>query len=356
VSWHPQQTADNPFLFTMIGLLIGQVARLSRTSESILVDRSLTIGKEILINFPAEERLVKQLNRWGLSLFVMLCVLAIGSQSAQAQSESLRWNLQKGQAFTLKMNQDMKQKMQLPGLGAQEIPMTQEVDMTWSVVDSNDEGFTVEQVITRMQMSLKSPFMNIEYDSDDAESKDPTAKQMGEAMKNVIGQKFVQKMNRRGEVIDVKLPEGLEGNSQAANNPLSGDMLKQVTQQAALVFPEGPLSVGKSWDSNIDMNMNGMAMKTKNTYKYEGTEKVEGKELHKFSIKIDMSIEGGPQGIEVSVKDQDSGGVVYFDASEGRIVSATSKQKMTLEMDAQGQLIEQEMDGTVKLTVTPVKK
>jgi hypothetical protein len=29
---------------------------------------------------------------------------------------------------------------------------------------------------------------------------------------------------------------------------------------------------------------------------------------------------------------------------------------MTLEMDAQGQLIEQEMDGTVKLTVTPVKK
>jgi hypothetical protein len=27
-----------------------------------------------------------------------------------------------------------------------------------------------------------------------------------------------------------------------------------------------------------------------------------------------------------------------------------------MEMDAQGQLIEQELDGTVKLTVTPVKK
>lgn len=299
---------------------------------------------------------MKQLNRWVLPLFVILCVVATGLQSANAQSENLRWNLKKGQAFSLKMNQDMMQKMQLPGLGAQEMPMTQEVDMTWSVVDSDDEGFTVEQVITRMQMSLKSPFMNINYDSDDADSNDPTAKQMGEAMKNVIGQKFVQKMNRRGEVVEVKLPEGLEGDAQAANNPLSGDMLKQVTQQAALVFPEGALSVGKSWDSSIDMNMNGMAMKTKNTYKYEGTEKVDGKELHKFSIKVDMSIEGGPQGIEVSVKDQDSSGVVYFDAEEGRIVSADSKQKMTLAMDAQGQQIEQEIDGTVKLTVTPAKK
>lgn len=299
---------------------------------------------------------MKQLNRWALPLFVMLCVMAIGLQSADAQSKNLQWNLKKGQAFNLKMNQDMMQKMQLPGLGPQEMPMTQEVDMTWSVVDSNDEGFTVEQVITRMQMSLKSPFMNINFDSDDADSNDPTSKQMGEAMKNVIGQKFVQKMNRRGEVVEVKLPEGLEGDSQASNNPLSGDMLKQVTQQAALVFPEGGLSVGKSWDSNVDMNMNGMAMKTKNTYKYEGTEKVDGKELHKFSISIDMSIEGGPQGIEVSVKDQDNGGVVYFDAEEGRIVSATSKQKMTLEMDAQGQQIEQAIDGTVKLTVTPAKK
>ena len=298
---------------------------------------------------------MKQLNRWCLSLFMMCCLLAVGFQSASAQ-ESLRWNLQKGQAFSLKMNQDMMQKMQLPGLGAQEIPMTQEVDMTWSVVDSDAEGFTVEQVITRMQMTLKSPFMNIEYDSDDTDSKDPSAKQMAESMKNILGKKFVQKMNRRGEVIDVKVPEELEGDSASARNPMSGDMLKQVTQQAALVFPEGGLSVGKSWDSSIDMNMNGMAMKTKNTYTYEGTEKVDGKELHKFGIKIDMAIEGGPQGIEVSVKDQDNGGVVYFDAQEGRIVSATSKQKMTLEMNAQGQQIEQEMDGTVKLTVTPIKK
>lgn len=299
---------------------------------------------------------MKQLNRWALSLLVVLGFLAMGSKSAWAQSESLRWNLEKGQAFSLKMNQEMTQKMELPGLGPQEIPMTQEVDMTWNIIDSNEEGFTLEQVVTRMQMSLKSAFMNIEYDSDDADSKDPAAKQMGEAMKDFIGQKFVQKMNRRGEVLEVKLPAGLENKPQSANSPISGDAIKQLTQQAALVFPAGPLSVGKSWDTQMDLNMGGMSMKSKNTYKYEGTEKVDGKELHKFNIGIDMAIDKGPQGIEVDVKDQENSGTLYFDAQEGRIVSSTSKQKMTLEMNVQGQQIVQEIDGNVKFTVTPIKK
>lgn len=290
-------------------------------------------------------------NRWCLMLLSLLGLVALTAGTASAQSQSLRWNLQKGQALKLNMKQDMDQKMEIPGLGPQEIPMKQEVDMTWSVIEADEETFTIEMVLSRMQMSVKSPFMSIDFDSDE-----PTSNpQMNESVSKVLGKKIVQKMSRRGEVLDIKLPPEMENDS-AGGGPGTGDMIKQMNQQSALVFPEGPLSVGKSWDSTMDIDMNGMKMKNKITYRYEGTEKVDGKDLHKFNISNNMTIEGGPQGIEVEVKEQKNEGTLYFDAEAGRIVSTKQKQNMSLELNAQGQAISQTIEGDVVLTVTPIDK
>jgi hypothetical protein len=289
-------------------------------------------------------------NRWCWMFLSLLGLFALVSGSASAQSQNLRWNLQKGQALKMSLKQDIDQKMEIPGLGPQEIPMKQEVDMTWSVVESDEESFTVEIVLSRMTMSMKSAFMNIEYDSDEPDSNP----QMNESISKVLGKKILQKMNRRGEVLEVKLPPEMEGNS-SGDGP-SGDMIKQMNQQSALVFPEGPMTVGKSWESTMDMEMNGMKMKNKVTYRYDGTEKVNGKELHKFNMTNNMQVEGGPQGIEIEVKEQNNEGVLYFDNDSGRIVSTNQKQKMKLELNAQGQAIDQEIDSKSVLTVTPIDK
>jgi hypothetical protein len=283
-------------------------------------------------------------------LFSLLGLVLLATDSASAQTSNLRWNLQKGQAFKLNLKQNMGQKMEIPGLGPQELPMKQEVDMTWSVVDADEESFTVEMVLSRMQMSMKSPFMNIDFDSDEPDSNP----QMNESVGKLLGKKIIQKMSRRGEVLDVKMPEG-EG-SASSGGPGSGDMIKQMNQQSALIFPEGPLTVGKTWDSSMNIEMNGMKMKNLITYRYDGTEKVDGKELHKFNVSTKMEVEGGPQGIEVEVKDQSNEGTLYFDGEAGRIVSSKAKQKMNLELNAQGQAIKQEIDGDVSFTVTPIDK
>lgn len=291
---------------------------------------------------------MKRLNRLSLGMLFLIGLIAFGAGTANAQSQTLRWNLQKGQAFKLSMQQDMTQKMQIPGLGPQEMPMKQDVEMTWNVVEADQDSFTIEQVVSRVQLSVKSAFMNIEFDSDDGEPKDATAKQMYESMKDVIGKKTIQKMSRQGEVI--------ESEGDAATAGPAKEMLKNMTGQTALALPEGALEVGKTWDTNTEMNMNGMGMKSKNTFKYVGTEKVDGKELHKFEVTIVTEIEGGPQGAEVSVKDQEHKGVIYFDAEEGRLISSKATQKLTMELSIQGQNLEQEIDGTTNVTMTPIKK
>lgn len=291
---------------------------------------------------------MKRLNQLSLGMLLLFGLIAFGAGTANAQSQSLRWNLQKGQAFKLSMQQDMTQKMQIPGLGPQEMPMKQDVDMTWNVVESDEDSFTIEQIVSRVQLSVKSAFMNIDFDSDDGEPKDAAAKQMYESMKDVIGKKTLRKLNRRGETIEGKEEAGAAGPG--------SEMLKNVSGQVALALPEGSLEVGKTWDTSFDMNMNGMAMKSKNTFKYVGTEKVDGKDLHKFEVNIVTDIEGGPQGAEVSIKDQEHKGVIYFDAEEGRLVSSKATQKLSMELSIQGQNLEQELDGTTNVTMTPIKK
>jgi hypothetical protein len=50
-------------------------------------------------------------NRWCLVFLSLLGLVALTAGTASAQSQSLRWNLQKGQALKLNMKHEMDQKM-----------------------------------------------------------------------------------------------------------------------------------------------------------------------------------------------------------------------------------------------------
>lgn len=300
---------------------------------------------------------MKKLQILRIVLVVLGCLTWCQAQPVLAQSEVLSWKLEKGQSFKLVIEQKMKQVIKGLPTGDQEMPMSTAIEMTWNVTDSNADGFTVEQIIDRFQMSMDSAMFNIDFDSADKEaanSNDPMTKAMTENMGKIVGQKFIQTMNRRGEITNVEVPPGLDGGQGGFD--LTGDAIKQMTTQAALIFPEGPLSVGKTWESNMDVDMNQMKMKAKNVYRYEGQESVGGRNLHKIHLTTETEIEGGPDGAEISIEEQDNQGTIFFDAKEGRIDSSKGEQNMVMSLGISGMSMTQEIKGTTSFKVTPVKK
>jgi hypothetical protein len=279
--------------------------------------------------------------------FALCAFLSTSSLFAQ----TFEWKLQKGQKYAIITNQSVVTKMNIPGAGAQEMPMSQNSEIEWKVTESDDKSFVVEQTIKRMKMSMKSAFINVEYDSDEEPSNDPVTKQIASSLEMLIGQPFASKMTRQGKVIEVTLPKELTEKQTTPNSPLSGSMLKQIHEQATIEFPES-LSNGATWERSFDnVDMSGMKMKSKMTYRYDGPTEVDGKKLEKFSVQADVELTEAPPGMELTIEDQGNEGEILFDPQTGCVHSTAMRQKMTMKMKVAGQTIDQELASETTTTI-----
>lgn len=268
-------------------------------------------------------------------------------------AQKFEWKLQKGQRYAITTNQSMVTKMNIPGAGAQEMPMNQSSEIEWEVTDSDDKSFVVEQTIKRMKMSMKSAFVNIQYDSDEEPSNDPVTKQIASSFQMLIGQPIGSKMTRQGKVIEVTLPEELSAKSATPNSPLSGAMLKTMFEQATIDFPE-TLTVGGSWERSGDVDMNGMKMKSKMTFQYAGPTEVDGKKLEKFIVQAKVELADAPPGMQMTIEDKGNEGEVLFNPQTGCVDSTIMRQKMTMKIKVAGQTIDQELEGETITTIKPI--
>ena len=289
----------------------------------------------------------------GLALLIATVLMLTSVGSVAAQDGAPRWNLQKGQAFDLVVQQDIRQIVRMHGLADQEIPMTQRSDSTWTVTEATADDFTIEQVMSRMQMSVRSPMMRLAFDSDEANPTDSASRQMKDAISKVIGQKIVVRMTRRGEVVSVTLPDGFRNAPASPANPFSADTLRQMVQQASVAFPDGALTTGTTWDHTVDMGMNGMQMKAKTVYTYDGLHDVDGTPTHRITSRVEMTMNGGMMGLPMALRKQENTGTLLFNAKDGRLTSVKARTNLTMEMDAGGQRVEQDMVGDTTITLTP---
>lgn len=285
--------------------------------------------------------------------FALILCASLSTSSLFAQT--FEWKLQKGQRYAITTNQSMVTKMNIPGAGVQEMPMNQSSEIEWEVTDSDDKSFVVEQTIKRMKMSMKSAFVNIEYDSDEEPSNDPVTKQIASSLEMLIGQPIASKMSRQGKVIEVTLPKELTDKPATPNSPLSGAMLKQMFEQATIDFPE-TLTVGGSWERSGDVDMNGMKMKSKMTFRYAGPTEVDGKKLEKFIVQAKVELADAPPGMQMTIEDKGNEGEVLFNPQSGCVDSTIMRQKMTMKIKVAGQTIDQELEGETTTTIKPITK
>jgi len=291
-----------------------------------------------------------------VALALLSCICSSSLFDKNAFGQDLQWKLQKGQRFSLVTDQKMVTKMNVPGAGLQEMPMNQSAEVEWKVTDSDDKTFVVQQTIKRMKISMKSAFVNVDYDSDGEPSTDPVTKQIAKGMEQLIGVAISSKMSRQGKVLEVMLPEELANKPADPASPLSGDTLKQMFEQATIDFPSDITKVGKTWKQSAEINLNGMKMKTDVTYRYDGQVEVDGRKLEKFNLESFVTLSEPPPGIDMTVEDNGSGGEILFDAKTGCIVSTKLTQNMKMKIKVAGQTIDQDLQGVTTTTVTPISE
>ena len=222
--------------------------------------------------------------------------------------------------------------------------------MTWECADVTDGIASIESTIDRMTMDMVTPSGPIQFDSDNKEDS-PQAAAIGQSVRGLIGKKMTQTMNDRGEVLKVELGEAGEaiGN---LGGPQMSEMVKQMSKQASLTFPEKALKVGDSWNEVADTPSPAGQVRVTRTFTYKGMGAAERKNLHHFDVDLKMEFTAPPGGAQVDVVEQSTKGNLYFDEAEGRVVDSEVLQNVKMRISTGGQQIDQTLNQTIKMKIT----
>ena len=294
----------------------------------------------------------------------VLFAIVVGSAMAASQAaaeEELRWKLTKGEKldYVITLNSDMN--MNLGPQGQAKATVMQQTDMTWEVQGVDESGnATILLSTDRMQLKTTGP-QSVEYDSQSEEAPAGMAAMIAPLFEAMTKGKFEFTMSPLGEVTNVVVPqEVIDALKNSPGAQMMGDMasaegFKQTLSQGTLVLPKEMPTAGFQWTSSIQMK-NPMVgqQNVETTYTYDGTKDVDGKTYDLIKPSVKMSFEGqGP--VQMTLKDQKSGGEILFDRTAGRLHSSKIEQDMAMGMNIAGQAVEQEIHQVIDVQVTPAE-
>ncbi len=295
-----------------------------------------------------------------LAALSLLAAAVLSVSSAARADAPLRWKFNAGDKFNCEMVQDMNMSAAAPS-GEMKTTLHQQMDMVWEVKEVKEDGnAVVTQLVKRVQMKMTAPSgQGFEYDTDAEEPPTGMAAMFAPIYKAMMQGEIVTTMTPRGEVIDVTIPDevitamrNIPG-AAAMGEMASTEGLKKMATQGSMVLPEAAPTSGTQWSSTVDID-NPMVGKmiVQTAYEYQGTKDVDGATCAVISPTVTMKIEGQAQ-VPVTVQDQTSDGQILFNADAGRLLSSKIKQGMTLGITVQGQTIQQQIDQTNSVKLTP---
>jgi hypothetical protein len=302
---------------------------------------------------------MKSALRRGCSFALALTAVVLAAPLEAA--EPLVWKFEPGLTNRYQMIQKMDMDMTVPGSGEIKTGMEQKLDMSWTVESVAEDGTAVlKQKIDRMRMTMELPggAGKSEFDSASDKPAEGQAALMAPLLKAMTADAFTVTMKPSGEVVEVKVPEGLA--KELENMPgagMLGEMatpegLKKLVQQASFSLPE-TLEEGTSWSTKLEIEnpMTGKQI-AETTYKYVGPKEVDGVTMEAFEPEIKMTFgEGGAAKVEVN--EQKSSGEILFNREAGRLESSKIEQEMALKITVQGQEIDQKLKQTVTMKWLP---
>jgi hypothetical protein len=281
-----------------------------------------------------------------------------GSPTASAQ-ESLRWKFAPGETLKYTMEQQTSQLIKAQGPQGQEFKtsLAQTIDLHWNVMGISNGVADMSQTIDRIRARMEGPGQVFEFDSIAEKAPEgPVAATLVPMLKGLVGQEFSFKMDTRGRLSDIKLPQKLLESVRQAGPAGSGMAESMFSEESmrnlSLSLPEQAVSKGASWkqQSKVPMPMLGTVTLDK-TYTYAGVdEKDPGRSRITLETKIGLE-PAADSNLTVKIKSQQEEGEFSFDTKAGRVVASRVNDKVQMVVSANGHDIEQSTDTVTKMTL-----
>lgn len=268
-----------------------------------------------------------------LALLVLTIVFSSCGTTKKLSTKEvlLRFQPKNGDNYVMKMDLTMNME------GPQSMTMLMTMVNGIKVNNIDKAGsFDLENVISKMTMSVKNPMMNIEYDSDNPDMEDISSKTMHETMSKMLNVKLTSKMDNRGKVLEMPDLGKIFGDDPELKGQL--DQINNSLQNSFISYPEQIVKVGDSWNSEIAIN-GQMPMNQIFTYTI--------KEITATTVNIDIT---GTIALDSDMADGSgtSSGMMTVDRMTGFI--RTSNMKQTISMEMMGMTMK--IINDVKLTMT----
>ena len=302
------------------------------------------------------------------SLRVQLVVAVAAVSSFVASSVTaddgvvLRYKSTKGgkQYVSSKMELDMKQN-----IAGMDLKTTFSSDIVTEVeaLDPTDKGEIVVRYKS-LQYKMKADFPIIgKYDYDSKSTDNDKSGQISALLTPVndaaSGAVVDVTYSNRGTVSTVSgiqdamkaVVEQNAGAAQFTGGAQTDEGAKLSFEEQFVAFPEKAVKEGDTWEKPFTMALPQVGkFEGKTTYKYEGIEKVEGRDLHKITFTNDLSIDVNQKAdganVTGTLKITASSGTALFDAEKGIIVSletsATVSGNLNIEVGGMNIPLQQE--------------
>ena len=288
-------------------------------------------------------------------------LISIGTIPNCWAQKTLAWKFKKNSVTNVLIEQDTSMKLEVPGAVSAANNQTQTIQTTnisWTVKDIAPDGLaSIEQMIQRVQLALKSPSGNFLIDTNNNQPLTGLAESMAKGIRPLANSRFLVKTKPSGEVAEVVIPDEVSKNL----NELSSAGLKEIAANGSLKFPNKSIDVGENWSSQYELDMPPFGkLIVSTTYQYLGEESVGGKLLDRIKATTAVKVADALSNSGLKLKSQESSGMIWFDNARGSIDHSEFKQQMTMNVikpsaDPKQPSIElkQVMSQTMKLKYSP---
>jgi hypothetical protein len=295
--------------------------------------------------------------RASLAAALIVSTIAAGSEAA---ATTLRWKFKAGDTLRYQMVQTQSMTTRIKDPAPQEFKQgfTLTIDQVWTIKSVDDAGVaSMTQTIDRIRTTAELPIGKVTYDSKEAKDSGSLA---GPLFRMLVGAEFTFKMDGKGEISDIKLPEKmlatLRGDQEpaGAQGQFSEAGLKNMIAQMGLLLPGGPVEPGATWSrkASIPSGPDGQTRGVEQSFTYRGPEAVGGGKMEAIDLTIKFEPVKSDPEVPVTIKSQESRGHFAFDGEAGRIETSTVTEKVELAGSIMGKEINQAGETTTVMTLT----
>lgn len=170
---------------------------------------------------------------------ILLLMMIMTAISINAKDIKLSYKLEKGQKYTLQINNRQNISMNMMG---QSMTLNQNANITQfvTVADKTAEGYTLELKYDHIVFKQNAMGMELQFDSKNPDNNNPMVAQLAETFKKSLENTITAVIDQRG------MPLSNNAKEVVGNNNLSG-----FESGMMVVYPEHSLKAGQSWDIQL---------------------------------------------------------------------------------------------------------